>query len=143
MNINIKKHNGKYIITGIGEFDSDTIFDCGQCFRWEKNDDYWQGISLDKTAKVKTVEDGIELICDDSDLKYWLDFFDLEYDYRMAKDRLMLDADIAPMVCMIPGMRFLNQDFYECLMHFIISANNHIKRIKLIINKISAEYGQK
>jgi len=140
---NIKKDKEKYIITGIGDFDSDTIFDCGQCFRWEKKDDYWQGISLSKTAKVKTIENGIELICQDEDLNYWVEFLDLEYDYSKAKNELMNDADIAPMVDMIPGMRFLNQDFYECLMHFIISANNNIKRIRMIINRISAEYGKK
>ena len=42
---------------------------------------------------------------------------------------------------MIPGMRFLNQDFYECLMHFIISANNNVKRIRVIIERISKAYG--
>ncbi len=141
--MNIKKSDGEYIITGIGDFDSDTIFDCGQCFRWEKKDNYWHGISLNKTAKVKTIEDGIKLACKDEDLDYWIDFLDLKYNYNSAKDDLLKDSDIAPMVTLLPGMRFLNQDFYECLMHFIISSNNNIKRIKSIINKISYEYGDK
>lgn len=142
MKIDIIGKNGIYQITDIGNFDSDTIFDCGQCFRWQKNDDYWHGISLNKTAKVKTIEDGIELTCDNADLNYWIEYLDLEYDYNSAKQQLLKDSDIAPMVNMIPGMRFLNQDFYECLMHFIISANNNIKRIRMIIERISKAYGE-
>ncbi len=141
--MNIEGEKSRYKITGVGIFDSDTIFDCGQCFRWIKCDDYWHGISLDKTAKVKTIQDGVELICEDDDLNYWIDYLDLEYDYNSAKSELLKDADIAPMVNTIPGMRFLNQDFYECLMHFIISANNNIKRIRSIIDRISIAYGEK
>lgn len=137
-----ERENGRYIITDIGDFDSDAIFTSGQCFRWVKQGDYWQGISLDKTAKVKTIPDGIELACSEDDLEYWINFFDLEYDYTKAKSQLMQDADIAPMIDMLPGMRFLNQDFYECLMSFIISANNNIKRITMIINRISQKYGE-
>lgn len=140
--INTTDKNGIYEIRGIGNFDSDTIFDCGQCFRWIKKDGYWHGISLNKTAKVKTIEDGIELVCDSADLDYWVEYLDLEYDYNAAKKQLLKDSDIAPMVGMIPGMRFLNQDFYECLMHFIISANNNIKRIRMIIERISKAYGE-
>ena len=142
MKIDIIDKYGTYQIKDIGDFDSDTIFDCGQCFRWAKIGDYWHGISLDKTAKVKTIDDGIELICKNDDLDYWIDYLDLKYDYDTAKEQLLSDRDIAPMVDKIPGMRFLNQDFYECLMHFIISANNNIKRIRVIIERISKAYGE-
>lgn len=141
--IDIKGKNGTYQIKGIGNFDSDTIFDSGQCFRWIKIDDYWHGISLNKTAKVKTIEDGIEIICSSDDIDYWIQYLDLEYDYNTAKQQLLKDDDIAAMIDMIPGMRFLNQDFYECLMHFIISANNNVKRISMIIERISKAYGEK
>ena len=39
-----------------GDFDSDGIFDSGQCFRWYKKEGRWQGISLDKQAAVKSIE---------------------------------------------------------------------------------------
>jgi len=141
--LKVIRDNGIHSITGIGNFDSDTIFDCGQCFRWVKKDDYWHGISLDKIAKVKTIPDGIELICEDEDLDYWIEFLDLKYDYISSKKALLKDRDIAPMVELLPGMRFLNQDFYECLMSFIISANNNVKRIRSIINRIAEAYGNK
>ena len=41
------------------------------------------------------------------------------------------------------GIRILNQDLWETIISFIISANNNIPRIKGIIERISAQYGQK
>ena len=37
----------------------------------------------------------------------------------------------------------MNQDLWECIISFIISANNNIPRIKKIIEKISLNYGNK
>ena len=41
------------------------------------------------------------------------------------------------------GIRILNQDLWECIISFIISANNNIPRIKGIIERISKNYGRK
>ena len=41
------------------------------------------------------------------------------------------------------GIRILNQDLWETLISFIISANNNIPRIKGIIERISKSYGEK
>ena len=41
------------------------------------------------------------------------------------------------------GIRILNQDLWETLISFIISANNNIPRIKGIIERISKNYGKK
>lgn len=40
------------------------------------------------------------------------------------------------------GIRILNQDLWECIISFIISANNNIPRIKKIIERISSNYGE-
>ena len=41
------------------------------------------------------------------------------------------------------GIRILNQDLWECIISFIISANNNIPRIKKIIEKLSYCYGNR
>ena len=41
------------------------------------------------------------------------------------------------------GIRLLNQDLWETIISFIISANNNIPRIKGIIERISKQYGNK
>lgn len=40
------------------------------------------------------------------------------------------------------GIRILNQDLWETIISFIISANNNIPRIKGIIEKLSKKYGK-
>ncbi len=39
------------------------------------------------------------------------------------------------------GIRILNQDLWETIISFIISANNNIPRIKGIIERLSEKYG--
>ena len=41
------------------------------------------------------------------------------------------------------GIRILNQDLWETIISFIISANNNIPRIKGIIDRLSEKYGEK
>ena len=41
------------------------------------------------------------------------------------------------------GIRILNQDLWETIISFIISANNNIPRIKGIIERLSKKYGTK
>lgn len=41
------------------------------------------------------------------------------------------------------GIRILKQDLWECIISFIISANNNIPRIKKIIERLSEKYGEK
>ena len=41
------------------------------------------------------------------------------------------------------GIRILNQDLWETIISFIISANNNIPRIKGIIERLSKKYGRK
>ena len=41
------------------------------------------------------------------------------------------------------GIRILNQDLWETIISFIISANNNIPRIKGIIERLSKKYGDK
>ncbi|MDO4975595.1 MAG: hypothetical protein Q4E61_04710 [Alphaproteobacteria bacterium] len=41
------------------------------------------------------------------------------------------------------GIRLLNQDLWETIISFIISANNNIPRIKVIIERLSKRFGNK
>ena len=41
----------------------------------------------------------------------------------------------------LPGLRVLRQDPVECLFSFVISSNNNISRIILILNRLRATYG--
>lgn len=42
----------------------------------------------------------------------------------------------------LPGIRLINQDPWECLISFIFSSNNNIKRITKGLNLLRASYGK-
>ena len=64
----------------------------------------------------------------------WLHYFDLNRDYAALKAGLCENDEVmSEAVKFAPGIRILNQDFFECLISFIISQNNRIPMIKKVI----------
>ena len=136
-----------YKINNIKSFETKHIFDCGQCFRWnEIADGSYTGTfgrnvlnvkKENKEIRFKGVVDGnIEDICN----KY----FDLDRDYeKIKKDLSKIDNNMKTSINYGEGIRLLNQDLWETIISFIISANNNIPRIKGIIDRISKTYGEK
>ena len=56
--MNIKNNSNQIIIGNINDFKLTHIFDCGQCFRWNKEDDgSYTGVVKDKVINVE--QDGI------------------------------------------------------------------------------------
>ena len=51
------------------------------------------------------------------------------------------DPRLRTIAACLPGLRVLRQDPIECLFSFIISSNNNISRIALILNRMRAAYG--
>ena len=136
-----------YKIKNIKSFEPKHIFDCGQCFRWnEMADGSYTGTfgrnvlnvkKENKEIRFKGLVDGnIEDICN----KY----FDLDRDYeKIKKDLSKIDNNMKTSINYGEGIRLLNQDLWETIISFIISANNNIPRIKGIIDRISKTYGEK
>ena len=49
----ISSINNNLIITDVCDFNLEHIFDCGQCFRWEKqNDGSYVGVACGKALKI-------------------------------------------------------------------------------------------
>ena len=70
--------------------------------------------------------------------------FDLNTNYDNIKSKLSnVDNYLKTSIEYGEGIRILNQDLWETLISFIISANNNIPRIKGIIERISKSYGEK
>ena len=66
----------------------------------------------------------------------WYDYFDLNRDYSEIKSRLSNDPIMKEAVSYGDGIRILNQDLWEAVISFIISASNNIPRIKGIIERL-------
>lgn len=133
------------ILENIDSFELRDIFDCGQCFRWNKEDDEsYTGIFGENVLNVK--KEGHKIIfrgmCK-KDIKETVeDYFDLNRDYNKIKKQLAkIDENMEKSIEYGKGIRILNQDLWETIISFIISANNNIPRIKGIIERLSKKYG--
>ena len=141
----------KYV-TQIDSFELKDIFECGQCFRWNKEaDESYTGVFDNCVINVKKFSDKIifEGKCAENiDQKQFESkinkYFDLERDYARIKNILSkVDENLKISIKYGEGIRILSQDLWETIISFIISANNNIPRIKGIIERISEKYGNK
>lgn len=145
-NLEVKFDNNNIILKNASDFDLRHIFDCGQCFRFEReSDDTYFGIAFGRALRISQ-KDGIVTLYDTpaEDFKnIWYDFFDLDCDYGELKKRLATDDYMKSAVKYGGGIRILRQDLWETLISFIISASNNIPRIKGIIERLCSNFGEK
>ena len=135
-----------YEIENLDSFELKDIFDCGQCFRWNiEEDGSYTGVFKGNVLNVKKQENKITFkgICNGDIKKIVEDYFDLKRDYKKIKETLSkIDSFMEESIKYGSGIRILNQDLWETIISFIISANNNIPRIKGIIERLSKNYGK-
>jgi len=136
------------VIENVRDFDLDHIFDCGQCFRWDRQKDgsYTGLVRGVPPANISLSRKGA-LIIDGPDRKgleeFWREYLDLDRDYGRVKDKLSEnDPKMAEVIGCGEGIRILRQDPWETLITFIISQNNNIPRIKKCINSLCENFGK-
>ncbi len=137
----------KIILQKVDSFKLKDIFECGQCFRWNLQEEgSYIGVIRQNVLKIK--EEGeniiIEGIGNDKIAEIAEEYFDLKRDYTKIKERLTrIDKHMQTSIQYGQGIRLLNQDLWETILSFIISANNNIPRIKGIIERLCKKYGNK
>ena len=137
----------KYILKNPKTFNLKDIFECGQCFRWNKETvEGYTGIWKQNVVNIK--KDGNDYIFTGISKNNFeeeiIEYFDLNRNYEeIKKDLSKIDEYMENSIKYGEGIRILNQDLWETIISFIISANNNIPRIKGIIERLSASYGKK
>jgi len=143
--MNYYEQDGKVIITGCDSFDIEQTLESGQCFRFNRlgAGDY----TLIAHGKVLHItQHGGEICfspCSINEFEQtWQHYFDLKRDYAEIREILSVaDPIMVEAVKFAPGIRMMNQDVWECLISFIISANNRIPMIKQVVKNISNRFG--
>lgn len=137
----------KYIIKNCNTFELKDIFECGQCFRFNKQEDEsYTGVVGNNVINVKKIDNEIHIksVGQDNLEELVVNYFDLNRNYEQIKDKLSkIDENMQKSISYGKGIRILNQDLWETIISFIISANNNIPRIKGIIDRMSERYGKK
>ncbi len=144
---NLEEEKDGIRLLGVTHFHPQHIFECGQCFRWNRveEDDsskYW-GVVHGKVLQVSMEEDTVFIrnLTKKEFLDYFAHYFDFQKDYGAIKKVLKKDPILDTAVDFGYGIRILNQDPFEILISFILSSNNLIPKIKEGIRRISQAYG--
>lgn len=137
----------QYILRNAKSFEPVHIFECGQCFRWNKEEDgSYTGVIKNGVINVKKIGNDVEFtgVCDRNIKEICEEYFNLQTNYEAIKEKLSnIDIYLKNSIEYGNGIRILKQDLWETLLSFIISANNNIPRIKTIIERIAKKYGNR
>lgn len=137
----------QYILRNAKSFEPVHIFECGQCFRWNKEKDgSYTGVIKNSVINVKKIGNDVEFtgVCDENIKQICEEYFNLQTNYEAIKEKLSnIDRYLKNSIEYGNGIRILKQDLWETLLSFIISANNNIPRIKTIIERIAKKYGNR
>jgi len=142
----ISEKGSNLIIKNADSFVISQTLECGQCFRFEKlTDENYIIVAMGKLLHI--FKNGDETVFENTSKddfeNIWKSYFDFGRDYKTVKDRLSaMDNTLLDAVKYAPGIRILKQDFFECLISFIISQNNRIPMIKKVVANISEKYGK-
>ncbi len=132
----------KIKLCGADILDIEKTFECGQCFRWNCDENgVYTGVVGEYPARVEVI-DGEIYITSDAPSTLWSEYFDLETDYAAVSAEFTGDyLETCTQYGM--GIRILKQDSWEALCSFIISQCNNISRIKGIVERLCELFGEK
>ncbi len=137
-------------VTGLECFELDRIFDCGQCFRFERIREHcWEGVAFGRAIRFHQPSPDTLLIPGVSEEEYrkiWRPYLSLDVDYNAKRRELSARFAGHPTMTAAmefgKGIRILRQDPWETVCSFIVSQNNNIPRIKKIIRALCEAYGE-
>lgn len=143
----------RVVISNIGSFDIGKIFDCGQCFRFDKVENSPHEIEFSGVAYgrfVSFAQDGDTLYIYNSTIEeycaVWKHYLALDEDYEKIEKDIVSRSENPALLSAVEygrGIRILRQECWEAVCSFIISQNNNIPRIKKLIEALSAECGKR
>lgn len=138
-------NNGVFVKTSDG-VNLDITLDCGQAFRWVKNENgNWRGAVRGIETEIEETDGGLlfHSITENEFYGVFYDYFDFGRDYTAILKSFESDSLLKKTAKHYGVIRILNQEPWEALCSFIISSCNNIPRIKSIIEKLCVNFGEK
>ena len=143
---NLIEKDNTIILENVRDFNIKQILECGQCFRWERISDT-NYIIVAYRRVIEVIQEGSTVTILNTNMndfnEIWKNYFDLDVNYEEVKEELSKDELLKKSVEFGYGIRILNQDPFEMLISFIISARNSIPSIMKTIKKISERWGDR
>ena len=137
--------SGEYVVlTDISDFSLPAIFECGQCFRWNADENgVYYGIAFARALEIRREGEQVLLKTTERDFReIWYDYFDLDTDYAKIRRLVSINGHMEAAADFGAGIRILRQERWEALCSFIISQCNNIPRIKKIVETLCSLFGE-
>lgn len=132
--------NGEIRVYNREHFCPSKILECGQIFRYDKVGENYEIIANNRKCILINTPECV--IIQGNDIDYFVDYFDLDTDYGKICSEIEEKFGLKDALEFGKGLRLLKQDPFEMLISFIVSANNHIPRIRAILSRIAKRYGK-
>jgi len=117
-----------------------TLVDSAQCFRWVERDGRFGAVLGGKAVWLREEPDGLH--AEGGDAAFLRDYLDLDRNYACIADEYAQVPHIKRAMELYPGLRVLNQDPWDALLTFIISANNNVTRIRKLCDGLAERFGE-
>ena len=132
-------------------FDLGLTLSAGQAFGWHEgkvSDGWWSGVIKGQAFLIRQ-PDGkhgeVEFQCSPGSLSAGADmlsrYFRLDDPIAEIYATIGRDQQMAVLVNEYDGLRLLRQDLWECLISYICSPRNDVKRIEGMVDRLSRELG--
>ena len=116
------------------------LMDSAQCFQFAEIENGFAGVVRGQIVLLWQENGGVyaRSSMDAAELRH---FLDLDRDYgALAREFAHIPA-AERAIALYPGLRVLNQDPWEALLAFILSANNNVRRIRSLVEALCGALG--
>jgi len=121
-------------------FDLDRTLSCGQAFRWEKAEGWWQGVADGRAIRIR--QDGSLLAFAGADAEFVRNYFRLDQDLPAILSSIDRDPAIGAAIRECRGLRLVRQQPWECLISYLCATNTNIPAVKRRVALMAERYGR-
>lgn len=124
----------------LGRMDLEHTLTCGQAFRWRRRGEGWEGVVCGKMVRLWQRGRRVDV---ESELGHGAleRYFRADDDHEAILRSISKDEYVAGLVRRFRGLRLLRQDPWECSASYILATFSNIPRIRGMIERICALYG--
>lgn len=122
-------------------FNLDFTLNCGQVFKWKKQNGWWYGVARDQVFKIRQLGD--ELQSENVSREFVETYFRLNDDLLRIFSEIRKEKHVNCAINALRGLRILRQHPWECLISYICATYKNIPAVRKMVNSLSKKFGVK
>jgi N-glycosylase/DNA lyase len=112
---------------------------CGQVFRWQYGEGWWQGVVEKKVLAIR--QEGRTLMFEGASPSFIRRYFSLDRDLEEIVSSIDRDPGVHAAIEACQGLRIIRQPPWECTLSYLIATYSNIPTIRRRIEALAREFG--